>query len=194
MFSLFRPRSPFARVPELYGAIVAQARQPVFFADWGVPDTVFGRFETVSLHVFLVQRRLKDGGAADEALAQRLFDHFFGDVDRSLRELGVGDLSVGKKVKAFAKGFYGRIVAYEKALDAGDGAELAAALARNVGDPESGRPLEAERLADYVIRQDAALAAHPVTRIVAGDPGFVPPDEAVPAGAAAAPVPQRVPS
>ena len=195
MFSLFRSRSPSVRVAALYGAIVAQARQPVFFADWGVPDTVFGRFETVSLHVFLVLRRLKDGAAAETALAQRLFDQFFGDVDRSLRELGVGDLSVGKKVKSFAKGFYGRIVAYEKALDTGDRVALAEALARNIGDPASDRPLLSERLADYVIRQDAALAVHPVARIAAGDPGFLAPAEAVAgAGGAAAPAPQQVPS
>ena len=174
MFSLFRSRTPPNRVPELYGAIVAQARHPALFADWGVPDTVFGRFEMVALHVFLVLRRLKAGAASDAALAQRLFDHFFGDVDRSLREIGVGDLSVGKKVKGFAKGFYGRIVAYDHALDAGDRPALEAALARNVGDPDDERPVEAARLAGYVIRQDAALAAHPVARIAAGDPGFLP--------------------
>ncbi len=177
MFSLFGSRAATREVPALYGAIVERARHPVFFADWGVPDTVFGRFEMVALHVFLVLRRLKAGSAREEALAQRLFDVFFADVDRSLRELGVGDLSVPKKVKGLAKGFYGRIVAYDKAMDAGDRAALAAALDRNVGDPAAERPLDAARLAAYAVAQDAALSGHPVERIAAGDPGFADPAE-----------------
>ena len=84
---------------DLYGRIVDQARDPEYYASFGVPDTLDGRFDMLVLHAFLVIRRLQRGGDAGEALAQHLFDALIDDMDRSLREIGVGDLSVGKKVK-----------------------------------------------------------------------------------------------
>lgn len=173
MLSFLKPRRSADPVHALYGAIVAEARRPALFAECRVPDTTIGRFEMIALHVFLVLRRLKSGSAATKELGQRLFDYFFADMDRSLRELGVGDLSVGKKVKGLAKSFYGRAVAYDRALDADDQAALAEALNRNIADPDQAEPLEAARLADYVAGQDRALADHPVERIAAGDPGFL---------------------
>jgi cytochrome b pre-mRNA-processing protein 3 len=127
---LFRRVPPVADAYPLYAAAVAQARQPVFYARLSVPDTVDGRFELVALHVFLLLQRLK---AEPEAapFAQALFDTMFADMDRNLREMGVGDLSVGKKVKAMAQGLYGRIAAYETGL-AADEAALRGALRRNL--------------------------------------------------------------
>jgi cytochrome b pre-mRNA-processing protein 3 len=115
----------------LYAAIVAAARQEKFYADWHVPDTMDGRFEILSLHMFLVLDRLRDFGAEGEALAQDLTDRFFDDMDASLREAGVGDLSVGKKVRKMAEAFYGRATAYRTSL-AGNGQGLPDALKRNV--------------------------------------------------------------
>lgn len=124
----------FARRPDkveiLYGAIVAAARQEKFYAEWGVPDTVDGRFDMISLHLFLVLDRLKEGGAATQDLRQRLTDIFFADMDRSLREMGVGDLSVGKKVRRMAEAFYGRVTAYAAALE--QGGDVEAVLRRNI--------------------------------------------------------------
>jgi cytochrome b pre-mRNA-processing protein 3 len=94
----------------LYEAIVAAARHPVPYADWGVRDTVDGRFDMIALHAFLVLDRLK--GSA-EAFRQELVDELFRDMDRSLREMGVGDISVGKKVRKMAEVFYGRVAAYD---------------------------------------------------------------------------------
>ena len=111
----------------LYEAIVAAARRPHFYADWGVPDTVDGRFDMIALHTFVVLDRLKD----DKTLSQQLVDRLFLDMDRSLREMGVGDLSVGKKVRKIAESFSGRVEAYGKAVKAGD-AEIEQAIARNV--------------------------------------------------------------
>ena len=135
-----RPCQPERSV---YEAIVAAARHPVFYAEWGVADTLDGRFDMISLHTFLVLDRLK---GAEQTFRQELVDEFFRDMDRSLREMGVGDVSVGKKVRKMAEVFYGRVAAYDAAL-AGQRDALEAALARNVfpdepagaGAPAAGR-------------------------------------------------------
>ncbi len=116
----------------LYAQIVAAARQTVLYSDWNVPDTPLGRFEMVSLVMFLFQNRLygETGPSAD--VAQVLIDEFFTDVEHSLRELGISDVGVPKRMKKLARMFYGRVTAYGTALDAGDGPALAAALTRNI--------------------------------------------------------------
>lgn len=134
-------RQLFSKKPDqtqaLYGAIVAAARQPKFYQAMAVPDTVDGRFDMVVLVLFLVLERLQ--GEASET-RQNLTDYFFMDMDRSLREMGVGDLSVGKKVRRMAEAFHGRIQAYVVATQQG-GAALNSALQRNVyggeASPES---------------------------------------------------------
>ncbi len=124
----------FTRVPvpvdSLYGAIVAAARRERFYAAWHVPDTLDGRFDMIALHLFLVLERLANTGKDAEKLRQRLTDRFFLDMDRSLREMGVGDLSVGKKVRKMAESFYGRVAAYAAA--GSESEALAAALRRNL--------------------------------------------------------------
>ena len=127
----------------LYAQIVAAARQTVFYSDWNVPDTPLGRFEMLSLHMYLVQHRLRgeDGVAAE--VAQVLIDEFFLDVEHSLRELGISDVGVPKRMKKLAKMFYGRTAAYDEALRDDDRVALAAALARNVR-PSSGGWSEAQ--------------------------------------------------
>ena len=107
----------------VYERIVAQARQPAFYADLGVPDTPEGRFEMLTLHLFLVLHRLKRERADAGALGQRLADHLVADLDANLREMGAGDLGVGRRVKRMAGALYGRIAAYEAGLDRGE-AEL----------------------------------------------------------------------
>ena len=141
----------FARVAaeQAYRRVVEQARQPVFFTHYGVPDTLDGRFELICLHAFLYLHRLKAERPQSRRVCQRFFDRMFADFDRSLRELGVGDLSVGKHVKRMAQGFYGRILAYEEGL-AEDDASLGAAIARNVFGTLAGSASDAAALADYI--------------------------------------------
>ena len=100
----------------LYTEIVRQARQPDFYNKLGVPDTYNGRFDLIALHAFIIMRRLKSIGKNGETLSQALFDCMFIDIDKNLREMGVGDLSVGKKIKNLAAAYYGRVKAYEGAL------------------------------------------------------------------------------
>src|SRR5687767_10591046 len=97
----------------LYAAAVAQARQPAFYVALGVPDTLEGRFELIVLHVHLLCRRLGALGESGAALAQALFDCMFRDMDRNLRELGVGDPSLPRRIKAMLEAYYGRIKAYD---------------------------------------------------------------------------------
>src|ERR1700761_176269 len=110
---LGRNRQREEMIDTLYAKAVAQARQPVFYAEREVPDTVDGRFDLLVLHVFLLLHRLGAEGKATKSLNQGLFDLMFADMDRSLREMGVSDMSVGKRVKDMARAFYGRVDAYE---------------------------------------------------------------------------------
>ncbi len=116
----------------LYGAIVAQSRRPVFYAEWGVPDTVTGRFDMVSLHMALVLRRLQQDGPAHADFAQALFDLFFKDMDRSLREMGVGDVSVPKRIEKMGGLFYGLVEALNTALDGETNDALEKMLVRDI--------------------------------------------------------------
>jgi cytochrome b pre-mRNA-processing protein 3 len=169
--------SLFKRKPKpyetLYEAIVAAARRPHFYADWHVPDTVDGRFDMIALHLFAVLERLKnevDDKASAQDFAQKLVDTFFQDMDRSLREMGVGDLSVGKKVRKIAESFYGRVDAYRTALGAQDEAGLEAAISRNVfAGVEKSEPAA---LAQWLNRARANLAQQPLINLLAGRADF----------------------
>jgi cytochrome b pre-mRNA-processing protein 3 len=165
----FRPAGEARAAGALYASIVEQAREPRFFADLGVPDNLDGRFETVALHVFLVLRRLKSDVSDASGFAQALLDAFFADMDRSLREMGVSDLGVGRRVKEMAKALYGRIQAYEKGLEENGNAALEAALRRNLyGTVAAPRLADLAAVAGYVHRQNEALAAQPLSEIRAG--------------------------
>jgi cytochrome b pre-mRNA-processing protein 3 len=154
---LGRRRQREEMVDALYAKAVAQARLPVFYAERGVPDTVDGRFDLLVLHVFLLLHRLGGEGRETKALSQGLFDLMFADMDRSLREMGVSDMSVGKRVKEMARAFYGRIDAYEPAL--ADLPKLEEALARNLYRGAEVKPASLAAMATYIQKQVAALAA-----------------------------------
>jgi cytochrome b pre-mRNA-processing protein 3 len=159
----------------LYGAAVEAARVPGFYAVLGVPDTLDGRFDLIGLHAFLMIRRLGRAKEGDQPLAQALFDAMFSDMDVNLRELGVGDMSVGRRVKAMWEAFNGRSLAYEAAISAGDVLALAAALARNVwrGAAPDGMPA---RLAGIAMAQDAHLARQELAALASGRVEFLAPD------------------
>lgn len=165
-FSRLRRRSDTAHA--LYSAAVEQARLPGFYGLCAVPDTLDGRFDMIVLHTFLVMRRLKSDAGEGARLAQAVFDVMFGDFDQNLRELGVGDLGVGRRVKAMARGFYGRVKAYEDGLEASAPGPLRASLRRNLyGTVEvADGPLGA--MAEYVRAATRDLDAQPVADLLAG--------------------------
>jgi cytochrome b pre-mRNA-processing protein 3 len=173
---------------DLYGVVVAQARTEALYREMGVPDTPDGRFEMIGLHAILVIRALRRRGAAGHALAQALFDLLWADMDRSLREMGVGDLSVGKHVKRLAGSFFARARSLEPLLDSGEPVALARALGDSVYPGATAPEVASRALAHYVIRQDEHLAAGGIEAALAGRGCFA----AMPDGTAA-PGPEQGP-
>lgn len=172
--AIFARRQEALRASELYMAIVAQARQPEFYEVLGVPDTVDGRFEMIVVHIVMVLRRLRGAGPEGKAISQALFDQMFADMDRNLRELGAGDLGVGRRVKHMATAFYGRAEVYEKGLDGSEGA-LEEAVARNVYGTLSSPPHQAVDMASYIRREMVSLSELDGSDLLAGRVSFGPP-------------------
>ncbi|MEM8986408.1 MAG: ubiquinol-cytochrome C chaperone family protein [Pseudomonadota bacterium] len=167
MLRLFKPSPQKQAAEALFDTIVAQARRPELYADFDAPDTLDGRFDVLALHAYLVIARLK-GEAEAEITAQHLFDALFKDMDDNLRELGVGDLTVPKKIKVMAEAFYGRVAAYDDALKAEGDEALAAALQKNVYANAEGVEDAAAAMAAYVRSQAVFLAAQPTARLLNG--------------------------
>jgi cytochrome b pre-mRNA-processing protein 3 len=162
IFSLFRKPKPPYDVHEAYRSIVAQSRQEQFYADWGVPDTVTGRFDMVSLQLALLLTRLKPEPGTGPFI-QALIDHFFLDMDRSVRELGVTDLGVARKIKSMGNIFYGLVNVIAPALESANAAEVEEIIVRNVyGEPHPG----AARLAAYLVDEFRRLSAEPAARLM----------------------------
>jgi cytochrome b pre-mRNA-processing protein 3 len=166
MLNLFKKSPDPEAVYAVYRAIVAQSRQPVFYAEWGVPDTVTGRFDMICLHMSLVFRRLSGGGKEAAEFAQALFDLFFKDMDRNLREMGAGDLSVPKKIRNMGNIFYGLMTNLNEAMERGDRAEAEAVLDRNLFD--DGAAGKVGELADYLEAQYGKLKLQPVATVLGG--------------------------
>lgn len=158
----------------LYVAVVAQARRPEFYRQGGVADSLDGRFDMVVLHAFLVLRRLGAVGASAKPLSQAVFDLMFADMDANLRELGAPDVGIGRRVKAMAKAFYGRVAAYDEAI--GDADRLSQALLRNL---YRGRAVSAETLAGvvrYVQAQASLLDQQEAAELLSGRVRFGEPE------------------
>ena len=166
----FRRNSQARTIHALYGAIVAQARSVTFYADCRVPDTVEGRFDLIVLHLVLLLNRLGRSAEAWRGLGQELFDAFCGDLDANLREMGVGDLAVPKRMQAFAEAFYGRQAAYLAALAAADQRVFEKALARNIFP--AGNDAGAAQLAHYARAVVTSLDAQDDGALLRGEVVF----------------------
>ncbi|MGA0531535.1 ubiquinol-cytochrome C chaperone family protein [Hansschlegelia sp. KR7-227] len=177
IFDLLRRRAPPAPGPAetAHAAIVEQARRPFLYRELGAPDTLPGRFEVLVLHAALYLRRLRSEGSDAQGLGQEVFDALFRALDANLREIGIGDLTVPKKMNTMVRSFYDGAATYDSALDAGDGAALEEALARIVYGGAPADPGAPARLAAYVRRAEAALAAQPPSELLTRGPRF--PDE-----------------
>jgi cytochrome b pre-mRNA-processing protein 3 len=172
--TLFRRNSHQEPARRLYLTVVEQARRPEFYRDHGVPDTVDGRFDLIALHAFMVLHRLQRDHPDSADLAQALFDIMFLDMDQSLREMGVGDLGVGRRIKDMVRGLYGRVAAYQEGL-AAPGRGLQAALGRNLYGTVEADPAWLDDMAAYVRREVEALARQSLESLMAGSLSFGPP-------------------
>ncbi|PDT17641.1 ubiquinol-cytochrome C chaperone [Rhizobium sp. J15] len=168
IFGLFRKKNNNqAIVDRQYAALTAAARMPELYEGLNVPDTVMGRFEMLSIAMILFFRRTRGSTTSGQEIAQEIVDAFFQDIDYSIRELGIGDNSVPKRMKKLAGMFYGRLEAYSKAMDAGDAEALALALERNIY-PEPSTPADMSGLAAWMMAAEAHLSAVPEELIATG--------------------------
>ena len=165
---LMRTTNPSRTASEIYGPIVASARQPTFFAAWGVPDTTEGRFEMLVLHVVLVMRRLEQVGAAGRTLSRALAETFITDMDDNMREIGIGDLAVPRKIKRAAAALMDRHRDYGAALAEGDCEALAAAISAAIAVGRDIPGLDCTALASYTERLSGVLAITADTECLAG--------------------------
>ena len=159
IFGLFGKKNGNRRIVEKqYAVLTKAARRPYLYEALDVPDTVMGRFEMLSAVLILYFRRTRASNMSGQEIAQEIIDAFFEDVDHSIRELGVGDVGVPKRMKKFAGMFYGRLESYAAALDSGDRDGLAGALRRNL-HPEAGEGAPSMAgLAAYLFAAEEAMA------------------------------------
>lgn len=168
MFGLFgdrKKRNKWA-VDRLHHTVIAQSLRPDFYFEGGARDNFSGRFEMASLHATLAFRRLRQLGQAGKDLAQDCFDALFDGFDEALRDIGTGDLTVGKKIRKMGEAFYGRAKAYDEALDSpAESGALEAALARNLGVSAEAAPA----FATYVRNVEDSLARHQPDMLLTGE-------------------------
>ena len=164
---LFRSRPALEAGRALFRTLSAQARTPAFYTDFGVADTVEGRFELYVMHLVLALHRLKGQGSEAGEVAQASFDTFLKNLDEGLRDMGVGDLSVGKKMRKLGEAVYGRIKSYDRALaEAEPQAALVILLGRTVYEGRAGT--DAAPLARYALDAVKRLAAEPLNEVLQG--------------------------
>jgi cytochrome b pre-mRNA-processing protein 3 len=164
-FFQLRKRNKWA-VDKLHSSILNQALRPDFYFEGGARDNFSGRFEMTSLHASLVFRRLRTTGAAGKDLAQECFDALFDGFDEALRDIGTGDLTVGKKIRKMGEAFYGRNKAYDEAMSPGAAeTALSDALVRNLGLDEAA----AIRFVRYVRSVEDTLKRHTDEQMLSGD-------------------------
>jgi cytochrome b pre-mRNA-processing protein 3 len=166
ILDVFRSKPPATTIEALYGAIVAQARNPLFYREHGVADTVNGRLDLLMLHLALVFDRLSQGDAAARAIGQAVFDRFCQDMDDHLREEGISDMKVPKDMLRVGAAFFGRHRAYMSALKDGDRDALRAALRRNVFLDRDAPGVEA--ITAYVEAAAQDLKSQDVARVASG--------------------------
>lgn len=170
LFEYFRKRKNNRAIFERqYGSLTAVVREPVFYTDLSVPDTVMGRFELLSVVMILYFRRTRHASKGGQEIAQYIVDAFFQDIDHSMRELGIGDQGVPKRMKKFASMFYGRLKSYAEALDAKDASALAQALSRNIFATDMSAAADLTALANWMMVAEEHLLQQSDENLLSGN-------------------------
>lgn len=178
LFAASRKNRTARTAESLYQAVVRQGRQPGFYLDLQVPDTVDGRFDMIALHTALLLRRLKRDAPDSDSLAQALFDRMFDDMDANLREMGVGDVGVSHRIKGMAQAFYGRLRAYDDGLSAPGDAPLITALRRNLFRKVDVAPHCLQKMAGYLRQAWRDMETMQASELQGGGVRFPPPPSA----------------
>ena len=167
MFGWARRKASVDSIARLHAAITSASREPSLYGERGMPDSIEGRFESLTLHVLLVLRRMNALPSPAADVAQELVDAVFAHLEIALREMGVGDFGVPKRMKKLATAFYDRTWKYADALDQADIGQLAAAIAVRLptADPDGYR-----RVAAYCLASERALGRVDLAGLVAGPP------------------------
>jgi cytochrome b pre-mRNA-processing protein 3 len=170
IFRLFRKNKVNqAIMVRQYGILTTAARAPAFFQAMNVPDTVMGRFEMLSIALILYFRRTSSASDEVRAIAQDIVEAFFEDLDHSMRELGIGDNGVPKRMKKLAGMFYGRLDSYARALESSDEIALEAALLRNIHPENTDKTLSMRGLAHYMLKAEEELKKVPESILRSGE-------------------------
>lgn len=173
MFANLFKKSSTSEIPhQIYGSLMAQARAEFLFTDFGVPDTVMGRFDMLAMHVYLVARRLRaESEEIFETLNQDVFDLFVADIERALRELGIGDTTVPKRKKKMVRSFYGQIEDFDEHMSDKDAEALAkASKVRYLNEVNDG---DSDGLAAYMMKTEEKLASQSAADLLAGKISFL---------------------
>lgn len=176
MLSSFFKKSLSQTAPQhIYGGVMTHARTPAFYLDFAVPDTVMGRFDMLSLHIYLLARKLREEGSEiAQGLSQEVFDLYVYDVERALRELGIGDTSVPKKKKKMIRSFYGQIDDFDAALNnKNEGLIQDKVATRYLAEIENAKP---DLLANYMLKTDKHLENQEIKEIVSGNVSWLSPE------------------
>lgn len=177
VFGIFKKKNNnHAIVDRQYAILTQAARQPGFYLHMDVPDTVMGRFEMLAIVMILYFHRTKDASISGQEIAQEIVDAFFQDLDHSMRELGIGDQGVPKRMKKFAGMFYGRLESYAAALDGADADALAAALRRNIYPQADETAPDMCALAKWMMMASETLSSQSEDAVVTGSATLPSPD------------------
>jgi len=179
MLSAFFKKSSSTIPPQqLYGSVMAQARLPEFFIDFSMPDTVMGRFDVLSLHIYLLARRFREEGSPIAMdLSQEVFDLYVYDVERALRELGIGDTSVPKKKKKMIRSFYGQIDDFDEPINAGDKEAISEKVQlRYLSETQNADPY---KLTSYILKTESHLKGQSMKALLSGEVNWVSPESFV---------------
>ena len=174
VFGLFKSRKHNNIAQTLYSSILIQARLPIFYTDFGVKDTIDGRFDMIVLHAHILFNRLKDGSFENKEIAQAVFDLMFADMDQNLRELGVGDVGVSKRIKAMAEAFYGRATAYTNGMSEQDNSVLITALKRNLYRGSEATDEQVISVSSYIRDQVNHLKSQRLSKMAQSNVLFMP--------------------
>ncbi len=175
---LFKKKKLNNSAHDLFSEVIAQSRLPAFYTDLNVEDSLDGRFDLMSLHMTMLLYKLDQHNQVEKVkkLKRMLQEIMFDNLDLTVREIGVGDLGVGKKIKTMAEAFYGRMMTYQNALESEDMAQMSDALKRNLYREKNVEDKILNGMLKYVFDQWRGITSQDIESIISGKIIFMKPE------------------